>query len=150
MNALKTISPTLAVLLLTACVSRADRAENLATGAFAGGNYSKSFRAAQVLMAEEPDNPLGYIIAGDSLVELKRYEQAAPYYEELLRVLARRPDPADVAGEVLATEFKLERVRQGRGWTRPELVDGIERRFRRRSVETLNPEGDSRPGQAAP
>lgn len=117
----------LTLLTSVACVSTADRAEDLAKGAFAGRNYSKSFGAAQVLIDEEPDNPLGYVIAGDSLVELKRYGQARPYYEELLRVLARQENPEDFTGEILATEFKLERVQEERGWTRGELIAGIER-----------------------
>lgn len=114
-------------LFVFACVSAAERAEDIAKGAFGGGNYSKSFGASQVLIQEEPENPMGYIIAGDSLVKLKRYEQARPYYEELLRVLARQPEPEEYAGEVLATEFKLQRVSEGRGWTRGELIAGIER-----------------------
>lgn len=129
--------PILAPLFLAACVSTAERAEDLAKGAFAGGNYSKSFGAARVLIDAEPDNPMGYIIAGDSLVELKRYGQARPYYEELLRVLARQEKPEAYAGEILATEFKLERVREGRGWTRGELITGIEHGLaRRRAAST--------------
>lgn len=130
----------LAFMTSAACVSTADRAEELAKGAFAGGNYSKSFGAAQVLIDEAPDNPLGYVIAGDSLVELKRYGQARPYYEELLRVLARQERPEKYVGEVVATQFKIKRVSEGRGWTRSELIAGIERGLAlRQAVESGTP-----------
>ncbi len=117
--------------LASACAATpGEKAATMAYDSYAQGHYSHSLPAAQVLIAEEPDAPLGYIIAGDSLVRLKRYDEAAVYYEALLKLLERQPDPPAVRAEAAATAFKLERVHEHRSWTRKELREATTQRLR--------------------
>lgn len=119
------------IMLVTACASSpGERAAELAYSSYTKGHYSHSLPAAQLLIAEEPDNPMGYSIAGDSLVRLKRYKDAEAYFVELINVLDRQPDPLAMRAERAATEFKLERVREQRAWTRKELQLGTIQRLR--------------------
>ncbi len=129
---ISSILPTTIMLALAvACAATpGEKAATMAYDAYAQGHYSHSLPAAQVLIAEEPDAPLGYIIAGDSLVRLKRYDEAAVYYEALLKLLERQPDPPVVRAEAAATAFKLERVREHRSWTRKELREATALRLR--------------------
>jgi tetratricopeptide (TPR) repeat protein len=140
MNSLSITLLIASTLLVAACATPpGERAAEMAYDAYVKGHYSHSLPAAQLLIAESPDDPRGYLIAGDSLVRLKRYEDAIPYYEELLKVLDRQPDPLALRAEAAATEFKIERARAGQSWTRKELQAATMERLREKAQSQRAP-----------